>query len=261
MKNLESSTERSNTHRFDLLVDGELNVEDRRQLLAACESDPTLWRRCALAFLEAQAWRVDFRAEPGDGVPMAAVEMRRRSAASRIYRYGSALAVCATVFFFAGWLFRPIRNEPVVADSVIAPRDAASDRTGSREDQIGPKIDSDGTASTTAVAEADGIRTNPSSTVADPGRRRVAGILTLKVDDRGSEREIKLPIVDIPEAELVEWAKNPVAVNSFVVKALERRGHKVEAQRQLVTLNLDGGQKLVLPVEHFDLRLAHRIYQ
>ena len=43
--------------RFDLLVDGELSDIERRQLLAGLDDEPGGWRRCALAFLEDQAWR------------------------------------------------------------------------------------------------------------------------------------------------------------------------------------------------------------
>jgi hypothetical protein len=42
---------------IDRLVDGELHGEERRELLAALDAQPDGWRRCALAFLEAQTWR------------------------------------------------------------------------------------------------------------------------------------------------------------------------------------------------------------
>src|SRR3990172_4689745 len=41
---------------FDRLVDGELSPGERRELLASLDGRPDGWRRCALAFLEAQAW-------------------------------------------------------------------------------------------------------------------------------------------------------------------------------------------------------------
>jgi anti-sigma factor RsiW len=42
---------------FDRLVDGELTGEERRRLLESLDTRPEGWRRCALAFLEAQSWR------------------------------------------------------------------------------------------------------------------------------------------------------------------------------------------------------------
>ena len=45
--------------RIDLLVDGELSEADRRALLLELEHDPDGWRRCALAFLEAQCWKAE----------------------------------------------------------------------------------------------------------------------------------------------------------------------------------------------------------
>src|SRR6476469_1975000 len=42
---------------FDRLVDGELTPSERRQVLETLDKRPEGWRRCALAFLEAQSWR------------------------------------------------------------------------------------------------------------------------------------------------------------------------------------------------------------
>ena len=43
---------------LDRLVDGELAEADRREAVAKpLEHQPTGWRQCALAFLEAQSWR------------------------------------------------------------------------------------------------------------------------------------------------------------------------------------------------------------
>ena len=47
--------------RIDLLADGELSDEARCGLLARLDRESDGWRRCALAFLEAQAWRGETR--------------------------------------------------------------------------------------------------------------------------------------------------------------------------------------------------------
>ena len=41
---------------LDRLVSGDLPEPDRRSLLAWLDEEPTRWRVCALAFLEAQVW-------------------------------------------------------------------------------------------------------------------------------------------------------------------------------------------------------------
>ncbi len=41
----------------DRLVDNELSPAEQRELLAALEDEPGGWRRCALAFVEANVWR------------------------------------------------------------------------------------------------------------------------------------------------------------------------------------------------------------
>ena len=51
------SDEQRDAMLIDQLVDGELSGDERRHLLASLEAQPDGWRRCALAFIEAQAWR------------------------------------------------------------------------------------------------------------------------------------------------------------------------------------------------------------
>src|SRR5690349_18552203 len=56
---------------LDRLVDGELSELERQELLSALDDEPAGWRRCALAFLEAQTWGADlksFRDQPSEPV-------------------------------------------------------------------------------------------------------------------------------------------------------------------------------------------------
>ena len=69
--------------RFDRLVDGELSAEEYRTLLAALDDEPGGWRRCALAFLEAQSLGRELGVEL---VP--AIEM------SCVHPYAEDLHVC-----------------------------------------------------------------------------------------------------------------------------------------------------------------------
>jgi hypothetical protein len=57
MNSFHESPQSDATALIDRLVAGELTEVERRELLLSLESEPDGWRRCALAFLEDQAWR------------------------------------------------------------------------------------------------------------------------------------------------------------------------------------------------------------
>src|SRR3972149_3765527 len=71
--------------RFDLLVDGELPESERRNLLSTLDDLPGGWRRCALAFLEAQTWNEEMRSIRQESVSPA---QPARAAAQRACRGG-----------------------------------------------------------------------------------------------------------------------------------------------------------------------------
>ena len=76
---------------FDRLVDGELDDAEQRALIASLDDRPAGWRRCSLAFLEAQNWRRDFS---GMVAPVEA-------AARRASRWGLALRFLAVKLIHA----------------------------------------------------------------------------------------------------------------------------------------------------------------
>jgi hypothetical protein len=85
----ERMTSEHDDARFDRLVDGDLNAEEYRALLASLDDEPGGWRRCALAFLEAQALRQEFNAwRAGTASPPVPSTANQRPASS---------------FTFAGW--------------------------------------------------------------------------------------------------------------------------------------------------------------
>ncbi len=102
---------------IDRLVDGELSEADRRALLASFEADPSGWRRCAMAFLEAQAWRESL------GTVAAHVAMQPPMLAPARPRFGFAktgLAIAASVLvaFSVGRLSKGER-QPVPTIAVV----------------------------------------------------------------------------------------------------------------------------------------------
>ena len=66
-KNANELEARYTQEQLDLLVDGELDGQDRKDLLRKLDRSPDGWKHCALAFLEAQMFQQAIRQEPGQG--------------------------------------------------------------------------------------------------------------------------------------------------------------------------------------------------
>jgi anti-sigma factor RsiW len=93
---------------IDRLVDGELTDRDRRALLVRLEAEPEGWRRCALAFLEAQNWREAFAplAAPAPFMARSAVVPAGKGRKSKPWRSVArltALAASLVLTFALGW--------------------------------------------------------------------------------------------------------------------------------------------------------------
>lgn len=101
---------------FDRLVDGELSVTERQQLLASLDDrnlwhDGNGWRQCALAFLEAQSWSHQFKQLVAEPTNERATAVLPQTATSN-FRTGRWLAVAASllVAFSLGWLTNSAPN-------------------------------------------------------------------------------------------------------------------------------------------------------
>ena len=87
---------------IDRLVDGELDEADRAAVLRALDGEPDGWKRCAMAFLEAQAWRAAVAADGAVGTTL----QRHAPSAWRPGRQLMALAAAVAVAFCVGFVSR-----------------------------------------------------------------------------------------------------------------------------------------------------------
>jgi hypothetical protein len=228
---------------LDRLVDGELDAAGRRELLNALDDQPGGWRRCALAFLEAQAWRSDLRgavrASHSAAAPATSTIATPRSQTA-LFGQAGAIAAALIIAFGAGWLIRPGDGRQQLEPGTATAARPRPDNTETPE------------ASFTGVEKP------------DPEERpeaRQVGTLTLEIEDHGQQRTVQVPVIDGPKIDRRWLLEQPPALRASVVHALERRGHAVEAHRQLVTVNLKDGRKLILPVDEVDVRFAGRVFQ
>jgi len=124
------------TQEIDLLVDGELDDEARRALLLRLDAEPDGWRRCALAFLEAQAWRGSLATYKPSAVIQESKSSqdllvhRRLAPIRRVPKQAIWLARAAILIlaFAVGWMVRPYPTTNV-AKTPVANRPAATTPT------------------------------------------------------------------------------------------------------------------------------------
>jgi|GEM_PF-6761878 len=152
-----------NDYQLQQLVDGELDHESRREVLQACQQEPDGWRRCALAFLEAQVFEEALRdngLEEPVGLDVArchamhaegamlrpAPETSVRPAPANHWRWIAAIAATAFAAFGAGKFsqFESARSstEPRIAINTAAMGAAAGGSLTGKEPAASPAASS-----------------------------------------------------------------------------------------------------------------------
>ena len=235
---------------FDLLVDGELTEPQRRNLLATLDDVPGGWRRCALAFLEAQCWKEESRA-----IACQPVSERRaaRAVGRRVFRAGSwaallAMAASFLIAFGLGSLLRDLWRPGGQAGSAPIYVAETTERAETTENAEEPSF---------RVDEPDSFP--PLGAPAGPWQMVTVPV---GVGSGGGAGSIRLPAVEresIDEAWLRDF---PPAVPADVLQAFERSGHQVRHLRRLLPVPLNDGRQLVVPVDQFEFRyVGDRAYQ
>ena len=140
---------------LDRLVDGELDETARADLLRSLSAEPDGWKRCATAFLEAQAWGGALRHSHRSTLP------RPGAQPMRLARRFSAIAAAVVVAFLTGFLVR----------AGSAPRSLVADR-GVARPATPPEAVPENAPVTPAVAEAE-LAASGQSTLPDYVRRQL----------------------------------------------------------------------------------------
>lgn len=201
---------------LDLLVDNELSLAERRELLGRLDEQPDGWRRCALAFLEAQAWQTELpevtraAAEP---MPGESEPGPRRGGSLGWSNYLSLAASFLLAFGLGLWM------------------------RGAGTTPANPQPSNPGVAQTQAGGNAQ---------LASDG---LAGALTVP----GSEQPVP---VYVGSGYDEQWLRNqPSAVPPSLLESLEQMGH-VRQNRQLVPVDLEDGRRVIVPVDQVDVQFT-----
>jgi anti-sigma factor RsiW len=216
---------------FDRLVDGELSADERRRMIASLDDRADGWRRCALAFLEAQSWGGAMRQmiRPQESLQVASAAtlalMGRRRQASRA---GSWLAAAAAVLvaFSLGWRMNG-RGDLGDAELLVDSETPSAVREGAVPEGIAPPK-----AAAARIPDADAI--------------------TLVVNDAsGRPRRVQVPLVE--GARLGEqFGASPQWAAPEIRRQLAEQGINLKARRRYAPLYFEqqnGIVPMVVPVD------------
>jgi hypothetical protein len=207
---------------FDRLVDGELSPAERRRLLASLDERPDGWRRCALAFLEAQSWISGFAQTVRDAPQSddAKVLALPESGQGKHLRQGlAALAIAASL---------------LIAFSIGSMRSGIDRSTAA----VSPNSEEQVAAVAPPLKQA-----VPHSAAADDA-------LTLWVrDDAGRKQSLRVPLVEAGELDHQLGVTFQSAVPARLRERLRERGYDVQSRGRYAPLWLENGRPMIVPVE------------
>jgi predicted RNA binding protein YcfA (HicA-like mRNA interferase family) len=217
---------------LDLLVDGELNDADRRELLLRLERAPDGWRRCAAAFLEAQAWRGEARAMVT--APAAPSERSGRPQPASLAGARSSVQIWMPLALAAGLL--------VATTWVFWNRNA--------DGPVGPGLAGNPPQKVPALSGNNG----PGSRI-NPGPATSPQSVQLVVDGGADgQRNVEVPLVDAAQMDEALFGQFSPALPPEMIRFLEQNGHQVVRERQLRPYELRDGRRIVVPVDQVEIR-------
>jgi hypothetical protein len=234
---------------FDRLVDGELDEPERRRLLAGLDNEPGGWRRCALAFLEAQCWKQAIKIPGGqaflsaeESLPahnrqesecLSSLAVRRSPWPSRL----GTLAAMAASFLVALWL-----------------------GTVAQQTRLGGHGFTDQIASTVGNRQPSAQPSQPNVPPDGNGASSPWRVVTVS-NGQAPGSSFDLPAVERENVDQ-QWLQSvPAAIPENVLQALSRTGYQIQQQRELVPVPLQDGRRLMVPVDQVELHyVGNRAY-
>ncbi len=236
---------------IDLLVDGELDEQKRRELLAGLDNQPGGWRQCALAFLENQSWRQacdSFKEKEDEHFPAThplPSTVRSTSDENQYKRRPGAVARAAGVLL------------AMAASFLIALGLGSMIWNADRQGHLGMPGGAQQANILTGAQDATPADPNDGVLVRDakvflPGKYQTITITDKRPD--GTQRSIQLPAIAQNSIDETRLRETPSAIPPELVQAFQKAGHNVHQSRRLVPFRMKDGRRLVVPVDQLDVQ-------
>ncbi len=248
---------------LDRLVDGELPPDEYRRLLASLDDEPGGWRRCAAAFLEAQALQRDLgavaldispTAHPADAPPRPA--LRRRG----VWPLVLAMAGCFLIAFTIGAL---VTSPQFGSPDWLAGPQAGSDH---ETNDVPPKSPDDARPVPPPISEvAEDI--NPrqrigSDELDDAWDKPPGNMMVIELGEGNQARRYEVPYFELHEYEAAHLEQDLPLMPNEVTRALRRSGHELRRRSRLLPIPLENGRQVLVPLDEAEIvPVSGRAYQ
>jgi hypothetical protein len=224
---------------FDRLVDGQLTPDQYRELVRSLDGRPDGWRRCAVAFLEAQAWRRELRAFGQDSQLRPAPPVAETLPRQRPRQWPMYLTVAAS-FLVAFGLGVALRGRlPISGSTADRPPIAANGATSREADD--------------AVVRAG--TTTPSSQPGPVLSPETQGNVRLILDrgDGSAGESLDVPVYELSPENAWMLSNQGWTVPPDVRRAMQQLGGDLQRRRQMVPVQGRDGRRIVIPVEQLEI--------
>jgi anti-sigma factor RsiW len=240
--------------RFDRLVDGELSETERGELLARLDDEPNGWRRCALAFLEAQCWKESFRGLEIEAAKQTqnagAPEITPRPDKSAILRSrrlarlqtASAMAACLMLALLIGSLLPRDQVAPTTASTNATGGGQATQLASNHPEPTPEPLGQSADRQLAATHQA----------VSPDGPWRMVAVTPS--DGQNKAQVMHLPAMERQNIDEAWLQKMPSAIPEDVLQALNRTGHQVQQRREVIPVPMKDGRRLMVPVDQVDVQ-------
>jgi len=208
---------------IDRLVEDELDKQQRNQLIVLLEQEPSGWRQCALAFLEAQSWRRSLRAGIAvKPLAAAAVITAPRWSVCRLASLAAALLATFSIGFIAGGSWTDA-GQPLAKESTMPHQ----------------------TDATTGHGGASSVKREPNR----PAGVQLVGMVRFQNDN---STPVDVPVLQGPGLD-EHWLRNrPMPLSDYDREQLERSGWKiVDQHRRSFTVQQSDGSRITVPFYQF----------
>jgi hypothetical protein len=228
---------------LDLLVEGELSATDYAELLRRLDRVPGAWRRCALAFLEAQALRQELcglvpESTEHDKVSAVVAKVSHTGGASRSW-FWQVLVAGWLIAFGLGMLAHREMRRVIPAGQELASGGQTQDHVRRTDEHAVPRT-SPGNLEDTNV---DLVPTEPLTNLT----------LVFNGDQDVVEREVSVPLFQDSPGNVQRYLFSGSAVPADVDRLLREAGGRVRRTQCLAPIELADGRRVVIPLERVEI--------